>query len=91
MRESASEEEQSRGHSLERESDIRKNNVDALNKTKQIFCKIINHSKLMFLIDKSRKFWNLHEMCSKISLNPAKGSTKLEFSLKTENGEQYKT
>ena len=45
----------------------------------------------MFLIDKSRNFWNLHEMCSEISLNPAKGSKKLEFSLKTENGEQYKT
>ena len=64
---------------------------DALNKTKQIVLKIINHSKLMFLIDKSRNFWNLHEMCSEISVNPAKGSKKLEFSLKTENGEQYKT
>ena len=64
---------------------------DALNKTKQICFKIINHSKLMFLIDKSRNVWNLHEMCAEFDLNPAKGSKKLEFSEKTENGEQYKT
>ena len=64
---------------------------DVLNKTKQIFFKIINHSKLMFLIDKSRNVWNLHEMCAEFDLNPAKGSNKLEFSVKTENGEQYKT